>query len=354
MKKTLLISTFLVSILYHFQVNATELTDALRENKPLAKIQALIKNGADVNIETTLTNGQKTTALKMAIYRDEPTLVKLLIENGATYEKDKILSDILNRISSEKTWNMFPGSEKSYDEYIKQRIALIEFLIDKGANINATDKDGQNLLYRAIDTKNTSLLEYLIQKGVNVNCVDNDGITLLMYAVLNKSDANMVKKLIEHGADKTKKDKMGLTAYQQAVEFHSDQEIRELLFVPIADKKSENLADKAMVQHYANSLMMDASMIAILAMSGNGGEGKDISSDEADDFKNRKIACGAKLYGKKDGRVVIEFPDNCVRMEDNDTRFNISIDEVIEAAKKDNKYFILTCSGHKCIRERKR
>ncbi|MBO7484270.1 MAG: ankyrin repeat domain-containing protein, partial [Alphaproteobacteria bacterium] len=49
MKKTLLISTFLVSILYHFQVNATELTDALRENKSLAEIQTLIKNGANVN-----------------------------------------------------------------------------------------------------------------------------------------------------------------------------------------------------------------------------------------------------------------------------------------------------------------
>jgi site-specific DNA-cytosine methylase len=60
MKKTLLISTFLVSLFYHFQVNATELTDALIENKSLPEIQALIKKGVDVVIATPPCQGIST------------------------------------------------------------------------------------------------------------------------------------------------------------------------------------------------------------------------------------------------------------------------------------------------------
>jgi hypothetical protein len=116
----------------------------------------------------------------------------------------------------------------------------------------------------------------------------------------------------------------------------------------VFQKVMDTGSNRAMIQHYANSLMMDASMMSILAISANGGKGKDISSSEAKDFKDRKIACGAKLFGKKDGSVVIEFPNECARMEESDERFDISIDEVIETAQKD-KYASLTCTAHKCI-----
>lgn len=47
--KNLLLSTVLVSCLFYNTANATELTKALAENKPLSEIQALIRKGANVN-----------------------------------------------------------------------------------------------------------------------------------------------------------------------------------------------------------------------------------------------------------------------------------------------------------------
>ncbi len=399
--------------------------------------------------------------------------VKKLIQDGANvnykdrYEKT-VLMEALN-VLDEKTYNEFKGnglieSNSNYRAYIQQRLDIVEFLLQNGADINAKDKYGKNLLFIAIRRNQPDILEYLLKKGIDVNSTNNVGETPLMEAATTAEDVNVIKVLLKYGADKSLKDKKGLTASRHAM-FNLNPEIQNLLkvsepvqkydlpasaekyysemkegilkemvlpmvqgtvsdqtkvqsvmkqiedsidmeqvksdtwpclskmpeskwksaekcfqnfmmdlmqktvmFTALANggenvdlndkgatfsaikKGTEVVGNKAMVKHYANSLMTDISIISIIAKAANGGEGKDISSDEADDLKNKKIACGAKLYGKKDGSVVIEFPNECARMEKSDERFDISVDEVIEAAKKDEySLYTLSCTGHKCI-----
>ena len=436
MKKTLLISTFLVSILYHFQLNATELTDALRENKPFAEIQTLIKNGANVNQPDS--SGE--APLIKALYIVDEELYNEMKEGGLT--------------------KGYPD----YQSYVKNHLDIAEILLKNGADINVKNKYGENLLSSAMLHNSVQVVEFLLKNGMNPNTVNEEGMTPLMEAVSTYENADIVKTLLKYGANKEAQDKKGRTAASYA-KFNPNLEIQNLLKVsdpvkkynlsPSAEKYysemkegilkemvlpmvqntvsdqtkvqsvmekiedsidmdqvksdtwpclskipeskwnsaekcfqnfmmdlmqktvmftalanggenvdlndkgatfsaiqkgTEVVGNKAMVKHYANSLMTDISIISIIAKAANGGEGKDVSSDEADDLKNKKIACGAKLYGKKDGSVVIEFPNECARMEKSDERFDISVDEVIEAAKKDEySLYTLSCTGHKCI-----
>ena len=72
---------------------------------------------------------------------------------------------------------------------------------ERGANINAKDKDGKTVLMLAIRCGETDIAKLLIEKGVNINAKDNKyGDTALMIASL-RGDTDIVKLLLDKGAD---------------------------------------------------------------------------------------------------------------------------------------------------------
>ena len=89
----------------------------------------------------------------------------------------------------------------------------IELLIENGADISYTDSYGVSIFDEAIDLGNINLIKYLIyEKGVNVNKTSRDSqLTPLMlascYGLLD-----IVKLLVENGADINARDKLGLSA----------------------------------------------------------------------------------------------------------------------------------------------
>ena len=398
--------------------------------------------------------------------------IKEIIQDGVNINyKDQYdrtaLAAVLEYISDEKSYNEFKTEDSSensldYQSYVKKQFDIADLLLKNGADIHQKNKRGENLLFMAIKNDSPKVLEYLLKKGLDVNATDDMGNTPLMEAVSFTDNVEIIKMLLKYGADKTIRNNYGQTVAKRAqsnenpeiqkllkmtspkynlppsaekyysemkegilkgmvlpmvqntvsdqtkiqsvvkkiedsidmdqvksdswpclskipeskwnsaencfTDFMIDLKQKTVMFTALANsgedvdlndkvatlsaiqKGAEVVGNKAMVKHYANSLMTDISIISIIAKAANGGEGKDVSSDEADDLKNKKIACGAKLYGKKDGSVVIEFPNECARMEKSDERFDISVDEVIEAAKKDEySLYTLSCTGHKCI-----
>jgi len=94
---------------------------------------------------------------------------------------------------------------------------------EKGVNLNEVI-DGRPPLLYASDYGQGDVVEYLIHKGANVNAADKHGITALLAAIW-ESHVHCVKILLKHGASKKGSTPDG-TSYFQAAE---NEEIRNLL-----------------------------------------------------------------------------------------------------------------------------
>lgn len=86
----------------------------------------------------------------------------------------------------------------------------LEFLITKGADVNAKAKNGTTPLQRASQLDLLDTAKLLIGKGADVNLKGWDGETPLISSWLSKN--GVAKYLIESGADVTAKDNDGRTA----------------------------------------------------------------------------------------------------------------------------------------------
>lgn len=101
--------------------------------------------------------------------------------------------------------------------------AVQEFVEKKGTNVNE-QISGRSPLHYAADYGHKKVLEYLLSKGANINAQDKFGITPLLSAIF-EGHTECVKILINKGADKSGKSPDG-ASYIDCAE---KQEIRDLL-----------------------------------------------------------------------------------------------------------------------------
>ena len=76
----------------------------------------------------------------------------------------------------------------------------VSMLIDRGADINYSDNEGNTSLMIAATLGHTKTIEILIQKGATINAKNINGINSFMIAALNGRNES-VKLLLDNGAD---------------------------------------------------------------------------------------------------------------------------------------------------------
>lgn len=164
-------------------------------------IKALIDMGADVNakvgrgsiLETIL----KQTLARPEEKEEDKEIVQILVDNGSI-----VTSDILNWIVGEKDFLdiLIPACtdiEKTFI-YLLQTTKYsehIEFLINKGVNLNSAD------IMVAAHNPNPNIISTLVKYGANPNYITKKGVTVLMSAVTNNSNTKVIETLINLGAD---------------------------------------------------------------------------------------------------------------------------------------------------------
>ncbi len=204
----------------------------------IAIIKMLLAKGADVNAKT---HGDRTDyfstilidAVKPNPYADNKTkkadinvrteMVKMLLENGADisikdsegktvfdHTHDPKMLEMLNKYAIQKT----DKGAKDTDVKIKTMdlisavqkgdTEIVKMLLDKGADVNAKDNNGNAALIWAVDRKNTEIIKMLLDKGadvnVDVNVKDGSREPVLIYAI-KKDNTEIVKILLDNGAD---------------------------------------------------------------------------------------------------------------------------------------------------------
>lgn len=88
--------------------------------------------------------------------------------------------------------------------------AMVELLIQNGADVNAQGADGETPLHVAIGAENEKIAEVLIKNGADLNAKDRSGRTPLHLAT-EQSSIKMVELLAKNGADLNAKDRKGRT-----------------------------------------------------------------------------------------------------------------------------------------------
>ena len=111
----------------------------------------------------------------------------------------------------------------------KGNLADVEILVAKGAAVNLQDKKGRTPTILAASNGHTEVVEFLIAHGANVNARDGDGQTALMYAAkrsFNETAALLLKSGAEVNVQSRKK---GITALILAAGWGNEELVRTLL-----------------------------------------------------------------------------------------------------------------------------
>ena len=187
----------------------TALTWAAAKRNP-ATIEALLAGGADIN----LGEGEQKTPLMIASDYGSREIVSLLLKKGAAAKKaDK----------EEKTALHFAAARYPDDE----TLPIMQALLEAGADPNAAGKNGETPLHLAVERKSRERIEWLLSKGAKIDAAEEDGLTPLL-ALLESSPEEdtlaIAKLLVEKGAsfkiaDKSKRGPLHFLAE------HADEEL---------------------------------------------------------------------------------------------------------------------------------
>lgn len=89
----------------------------------------------------------------------------------------------------------------------KETIPIVKVLLQSGASMEAKHR-GDTLLHRAVGYGMSELVKFLVEEhGVDVNAVNHEGQTPFCIAVKCAAPIELIKFLIERGADTTMRGK---------------------------------------------------------------------------------------------------------------------------------------------------
>jgi ankyrin repeat protein len=95
------------------------------------------------------------------------------------------------------------GSTPLHIACLQNQVAVANFLIDKGANVNARDNWNHTPLHNAngVFGQDYELIKRLIAKGTDVNAQGNRGETPLEWSAADRGNVEVTRLLIDNGAD---------------------------------------------------------------------------------------------------------------------------------------------------------
>lgn len=209
--------------------------------------EVLIEHGADVN------DGPPLAA---AAFFNKLNMVKYLVANGANPKKPEILNAAVGN-----------------GDYVE----MAKLLVGYGADVNAR-VNGEDPLHTAAFKGNAKCVDFLLSKGARVNALDGQGFTSLYLTASNDHGAPVAEILLDHGANPNARNPAGKTTLHQAAAYGATKIVKLLL----AHKANPNAVDD-----YGNTPLienirygLDASVLDIVELLVENGADLNTTSSE--------------------------------------------------------------------------
>lgn len=202
-------------------------------------LDSLIKNGGNINIQ----DKKGKTPLHHAISQFDLISVRAFVERGAnlfvknndgrvpasfaiitayTLEEsngkaaDLTLALAIRDYLIEVHRKRGDLPKKSGEPVAETQKEIKDFCDTFGTDIKSKDEDGNTLLHKAAINQSVRVIEYLVQKGANINAKNNIQWTPLHCAVAWNKNTDVLQYLVSKGADPLSVSSTGLTPLQGA------------------------------------------------------------------------------------------------------------------------------------------
>jgi ankyrin repeat protein len=271
------------------------------QSQDVQAVQRLLQKGVDINAtdehgDTPLMLGVLFSHMDSLIRAHNPTMVKFLLEQGADInakangctplitaaffgdlETVKLLLDHgadLNILDDHGITAVQSAADGGHPQAVKLLLskggkitlaaagcigdpAEVQRLIQEGADVNANGFLDSKPLMAAIRGGNLDIIKMLLEKGADVHIRSLTGETALMMAVSAKDQPDVVKLLLEKGADVNACTEAGETPLMLAVDANDQPETIKLLLDKGADVNARTRAGRTAFKIASERLRLD-------------------------------------------------------------------------------------------------
>jgi ankyrin repeat protein len=177
---------------------------------------ALVKLLLDKGINTELVDQYQHTALLYAAQQASLPTIKLLVEHKADLNaKDKRGRTPLLYT----TWYYVHETKDTFKQQLSERLAVIDYLLAQGADVNAVDAEQNTLLHLGIPVYEMG--QHLISKGVDIRKTNQEGETALFQVVRSdypeRNVTEYLQTLLDKGLDINTRNNYGETILNTSV-----------------------------------------------------------------------------------------------------------------------------------------
>ena len=185
------------------------LFNAIRRNDSAAA-RALLNQGADANARASSAARSPVDLLHQMLYRDTVHWTALMV---ATREGRLDIARALLDHGADVRASDRDGDTALGLAAAQNQSPSVAILLEKGAQVNAKDRAGVTPLMRAASHGSREAMQVLLAQGADVNSQDRNGRTALIWAMTYQQPqrADLVKALLASGADPNVPDNAGNT-----------------------------------------------------------------------------------------------------------------------------------------------